>query len=236
MNQLTQRFDSAYRRIEHQLKVICESDQYLAFYKLIEMAAKASPAVRQSERLLRTFGNLRNVLVHDKLEMAVPNEQTVLKIEAIANTLENPPKLVQLFSMKVETCSLMDSVGKAARTMHDMCFSQLPVLDGNRVVGLLTAETIARWLATRLQADGILEGEPVEAVLKHQELDSTYKFHSREASVFDGLASFDEALHGGNDLDAILLTHSGSKTESLLGIVTPADIPHLIREAQLNTV
>ena len=33
-------------------------------------------------------------------------------------------------------------------------FSQLPVCDGSEFAGLLTAETIARWLATQLIEDG----------------------------------------------------------------------------------
>ena len=127
-------------------------------------------------------------------------------------------------------------VGSAARIMHDKSFSQLPVVEGSKIVGLLTTETIARWLATQFQKnEGILEDEPIAAVLKHQEKDSTYKVLAREANAFDALALFDEALHAGNDLDAILLTHNGSKNELLLGILTPYDIPRLISEAHLNT-
>jgi CBS domain-containing protein len=235
MNTQTQRYNSAFRRIEHRLKVVCGAGEYLPFYKLIENAARKNSVVGQYERILRHFGSLRNVLVHERQEYAVPNERAVLQIEAIATTLESPPKLIPMFSMNVATCTLTDSIGSASRTMYDRRFSQLPVVDGTGVVGLLTAETIARWLATRLQSDGILESEPVEAVLKHREKDSTYILLGPDASIFDALASFDDALHAGSDLDAIFVTNNGSKSEGLMGILTPFDIPRLIREAQLNT-
>lgn len=119
--------------------------------------------------------------------------------------------------------------------MYDLKFSQLPVVDDRGLIDLLTSETIARWVATRLESDGILESEPIETVLAHRERDSTHRVLSREATVFDALDLFDEALHAGNDLDAILLTNSGSNKEMLLGILTPFDIPRMFREAQLRT-
>ena len=52
-------------------------------------------------------------------------------------------------------------------------------------------------------------------------------FILRTATVASALAAFDKFLHRGKRLDAILLTNSGLKTESLLGIVTIHDIPKL---------
>ena len=44
--------------------------------------------------------------------------------------------------------------------MHDGSFSQPPVYSGNELVGLLTSETVARWLGDRLtDGHGILEEE-----------------------------------------------------------------------------
>lgn len=137
--------------------------------------------------------------------------------------------------MNVETCSPTDSILAAARTMHDKKFSQLPVVDDGGVVALLTSETIARWLAARLERDELLQSEPVESVLQHRENDSTFEFASRNATIFDALELFDKALHAGKDIDAILITQAGRKHESLLGILTPFDIPRLLKEAQLKS-
>ncbi len=74
------------------------------------------------------------------------------------------------------------------------------------MVGLLTGETIARWLATRLEGRiGFLEEEPVDRVLKHQEA-AGYILVGKTATVFDGLKAFDQSLHSGTSLQAITET------------------------------
>ncbi len=117
--------------------------------------------------------------------------------------------------------------------MHDGSFSQLPIYDGQNCVGLLTAETIARWLANHL-ADGVglIEERPVADVMQHEEDHENYTFTARTATVTEGLVAFDDFLHRGKRLEAILITHSGSSTEKLLGIVTIYDIPKLRRAIQ----
>ena len=116
--------------------------------------------------------------------------------------------------------------------MHDNSFSQLPVHDGEKLVGLLTGETIARWLAARLDGGvGILEEEPVRKVLEHQEA-AGYVLVAQAATVFDGLKAFDQSLRSGTALQAVIVTANGQATETPLGIVTPSDIPGLVRAAE----
>jgi CBS domain-containing protein len=112
--------------------------------------------------------------------------------------------------------------------MHDGSFSQLPVCDGSGLVGLLTTETIARWLADRLACGlRLLEEEAVESVMRHQEGTHCHELMGRDATVEDAFAAFDHHLHSGRTLDAIVLTHSGMKTERPIGIVTVSDMPRL---------
>ena len=118
--------------------------------------------------------------------------------------------------------------------MYDNSFSQLPVHDGEKLVGLLTGETIARWLAARLEGRvGILEEEPVDKVLQHQE-EAGYVIVAQIATVFDGLKEFDQSLHSGRTLQAVIVTANGRPSEAPLGIVTPTDIPGLVRSAKLE--
>jgi hypothetical protein len=103
---------------------------------------------------------------------------------------------------------------------------------GERLVGLLTGETIARWLAARLDGGvGILEEEPVAKGLEYQEA-AGYVLVGQSATVFDGLKEFDHSLYSGTALQAVIVTASGKATETPLGIVTPSDIPGLVRAAE----
>jgi hypothetical protein len=49
----------------------------------------------------------------------------------------------------------------------------------------------------------------------------------RNATVDDALSEFDDHMHAGKMLDAIILTHNGNKQERPLGIVTATDQPKL---------
>jgi hypothetical protein len=49
----------------------------------------------------------------------------------------------------------------------------------------------------------------------------------RLATVDDALSEFDDHMHAGKMLDAIILTHNGSERERPPGIVTASDHPKL---------
>jgi CBS domain-containing protein len=234
MHALTSRFVSAFNRIEKRLMAIVGLKDYLPFAQLVDKAAGKNSAVRQFGKRLKSLGNLHNLLVHDhehQKEVAVPTERTVRGLEALADTITSPPSLLTVAGKTVRTCRPSDQVGEAARVMHDNSFSQLPVHDGEKLVGLLTGETIALWLAARLDGGvGILEEEPVGKVLEYQEA-AGYVLVAHTATVFDGLKEFDHALRSGTALQAVIVTASGKATETPLGIVTPSDIPGLVRAA-----
>jgi CBS domain-containing protein len=237
VNQLTSRFLSAFNRIEKRLKALAGAGSHVAFFQLIDRAASTDRAVARHRARLRRLGNMRNMFVHEHdhdSEVAIPTEQTVTAIESLAAALESPPLLLSLSAQDVKQCQRGDPVGAAARAMYDGAFSQLPVYDGARLVGLLTGETIARWLiATHAPGREVNFNEPVHEVLTHREPTTTHALLPQSATVFDGLARFEEALHQGQALLALLITTTGEETDPLLGIVTPTDIPRLVRKANV---
>ena len=180
---------------------------------------------------LKTLGELRNFLVHEyksEQPLAFPCESTVQRIQVIRDELLSPVKLVDLFRHPVETCSPTDPIGVATKKMHDGSFSQLPVYSGNTLIGVLSSETVARWLAAQLaDGQGILEERAVEEVMRHEEGTHSYVVMGRSATVDDALSEFDDQMHAGRVLDAIILTHNGSKKERPVGIVTATDQPKL---------
>lgn len=233
MNPLTTRFLSTFNQIEKHLYSITKTQQHTPFSGVVERAATQSAVIRQLKSILKDFADLRNVLVHQydsEKEIAIPSVEAVADLEDLAEKLLSPPTLLSLFAMQVEICHSTDPVGTAAKKMHSHSFSQLPVYENDRMIGLLTAETIARWLAVRLEGDiGMLEEEPINKVLPHQENQSYHVLMGREATVFDALEEFEKSLHSGKSLDAIVLTHSGKATEAPLAIITISDMPKLVK-------
>lgn len=233
MSDLPKRYMDAFKRVEHQLRVITCSKQHGRFNDLVNEAAKSNVVIQNIEGRLKALGNLRNSLSHERQELATPTLQTVEWIERIADSLESPPKLSSLFAIDIKTCKPSDSIKVVAQLMHDHAFSQVPVIEAGSIVGLLTAETIVRWLANKLCEGNTVTESPVALVMEFKEKDSFCKVLSSEATVFDALHAFDEAAKSRTDLDAILVTNEGTSGEVPIGILTSFDIPRLI-ESQLR--
>ena len=155
MNELTSLFLSAFNHIEKHLEEVVNPKKHIPFSRLVDRAASKSNAVKRFAKELIFLGSLRNVLVHDHehdKEVATPTVGTVMEIETLAKTLTAPPLLLSLVNQSVTRCSSSDSIATAARIMYDNCFSQLPVYDNEQFIGMLTGETITRWLSEHLDA------------------------------------------------------------------------------------
>ena len=238
MNELTSLFLSAFNHIEKHLEEVVNPKKHIPFSRLVDRAASKSNAVKRFAKELMFLGSLRNVLVHDHehdKEVATPTVGTVMEIETLAKTLTAPPRLLSLVNQSVTRCSSADAIATAARIMYDNCFSQLPVYDNGQFIGMLTGETITRWLSEHLDSEGgTFAGEPVRKVLDRQEKKVKYTFLPQDATVFDALNEFDRFLQSGRVLRAIIITANGQATEPPLGIVTPSDIPRLVRTSNLR--
>lgn len=75
MDEMIQRFQRAFNTIERQLRLISNSGQRQRFYELIDSAAQKNTAVCRCDRVLRKFGDLRNLLTHDNQDLAVPSKR-----------------------------------------------------------------------------------------------------------------------------------------------------------------
>ncbi len=233
MDDLSSRFVEAYKEIEKWMRSRVRVPPKTPFHELVDLVAEDHETVNRHAELLKMLGRLRNLVVHEysrSKPVAVPTIHSVDQITSLRDQLLSPPALLSVSTSPVEACAPSDPVGRAAKKMHDGSYSQLPVYDGTAFVGLLTAETVARWVAGNL-ADGqeLMEEEKVADVLRHQEDPANHTFLGRTSTVLDGLAAFDDFLKRGKRLDAILLTENGRPSEQPLGIATVHDIPKMRR-------
>lgn len=231
MDDASSRFVDTYNIIHNWMRKELDAPRE-DFWRLLDDMALKHPDFRRHVEHLRAFAEVRNLIVHKysrERPLVVPSILSLQKFVAIKEQLLSPPRLLDFASTPVEQCKPTDPLGSCVKKMHDGVFSQLPVFEGNNYCGLLTAETIARWLATEFVGDwqGIVIETCVTEVLKHQENDDNYKFMSAKATVTEALSAFEEFQRNGKRLEAILITNSGSPTEPLLGIVTILDIPKL---------
>ena len=151
-----ERFLDAFAAIERLLRQKAGAGREVRFFALIGTVAARDPAVRRFAVDLREYADLRNAIVHERGDghlIAEPHESTVGRIEEIRSLLERPPQLTNSFHGPVQVVDPSDPVGTAAQQMRAGDFSQLPVYKGPAFIGLLTAETVTRWLAAGTSHD-----------------------------------------------------------------------------------
>lgn len=231
MDDLSSLYLDAFNAIEKWMRAQVNSADRMDFPELVDTVSDSNYSVRRHNLVLKDLNRFRNYVVHQYRRLkplAVPTAEAVQQIIAIRNEFLSPPSLFSLAAKPVEQCGPSEALGVSVKKMHDGVFSQLPIHDGQKCLGLLTAETIARWLANHLgDGAGLVEEQPVADVMKHQEDHDNHTFLARTATVADGLYAFNEFLRRGKRLEAILITQNGRPSESLLGIVTINDIPKL---------
>jgi predicted transcriptional regulator len=237
MDPKSSEFLACFNTIEQHLKHAADAAEHLDFVQLLHQSNLLGIVSSVQNKELKRFARLRNLIAHehsDQAPLAVPTDHTLQQIRTLARLISNPPKLENLAHKHVDCGRPEDPLGECIRLMHDKDYSQLPIYDDRVFQGLLTADTIARWLGSAFTADGqgIVEDQSVRDVLKHQSSADNVGFISRGAAVGEALRHFDESQQKGHRLDALLMTNSGQPNQALLGIVTIYDIPRLLQAIQ----
>src|SRR5262245_10002366 len=127
MDAQSSQFLDAFSSIERHLRQNVNAENHLPFHQLVERAATRDRAVNRYRAQLRTFGNLRNFIVHEYRHhdpVAVPSPATVERLKKMRDELLPPAKLVSVCRREVATCSPADPIGSASRKMHEGGFSQ----------------------------------------------------------------------------------------------------------------
>jgi predicted transcriptional regulator len=231
MDENTSRYLDAFNAIEKWLRSQVPDPNRFDLPTLIDVVADCDYLVRRHSGKLKDLNRFRNFVVHDYSRdraLAMPTKMAADVISAICQELVSPALLLTLAARPVEVCLPEDSITRAVQKMREGSFSQIPVCAERKFLGLLTAETVARWLSIDLPANGgLIEEKTVAEVLAHQEHADNHEFLPKSSTAGDGLAAFDRYLKRGVRLEAILITENGVSTEGVLGIVTVHDIPRL---------
>lgn len=221
----------AFVRVERHLRGLVDGRRDETFGALLSRASATSAVVRRFADDLREYADLRNAIVHERRggePIAEPHDQTINDLQRIAGIIADPPRVNQLGTMNVVTCAPETPIGTSAREMLAGDFSQLPVYREREFVDLLTSETIARWLGSELERHGgILEEQPVSAVLQFREPSSLEKFIGRDRIVIEVIDLFETTARDGKNLDAVIVTQNGTPRETPLYILTVFDLPRL---------
>lgn len=236
------RFLKASNETERHLQTVLQEDESISFKKLVrEQGNRRVGPVRTHEYELKNLADLRNTIVHnprrDGVAIAEPRRDIVERMGELKILIIDPPKAYPRFETNVTTARRDSPVRKIIQDMQQRNYSQAPILDdGNNVLGLLTANTIARWVGANIDQDRqgdeflLTEETTVAHVQEYIEREDNYTFLTRSATFFDAAEVFRVKSDGYGPIDAVLITENGESFESLLGIVTVADLPAIQRK------
>jgi predicted transcriptional regulator len=219
------RFLAAFHRIEQSMKDIIGTTDHLSFHKLVELSKKKNAIIRRYEENLREYATLRNAIVHHQTSpeyaIAEPHDEIVEALELIDMAVAKPITVGKMFERNVSILQAKDTLKNALILIQEKQYSQIPVYEGTKFVGLFTAVGLMFWLAKNVERGNDISWEmTVESTLEHKRKEENHKFVPREMSIFEAEELFKDAMAKGKRLEALLITDQ----LGLVGIVTPLDL------------
>lgn len=235
MAKKNEEYTNIYNELDEHLSKILWRDNYGKGYtgyknKLRDIKnnnqLKESFIIRRYFDMFKTFGYIRNEIVHKYKNKITITEEALEEIKKYLDILKNPPKVIKLFKRDVHTCSLNDSLSSVIKEMKDKIYTHIPVYDGNQFLELLTESSIIYWIEKYIDEtwDLILENVKVKDVLTENPNDR-YEFISQNTNIYEIKSMFEENIKDGERLGALLITNLWKKEEPLVGIITAWDLP-----------
>ena len=255
------RFEAAYNRIDRELQRLLDEPREgrrRGFASCVrQIAAERRHFGRHLDFLLEA-GELRNAIVHNRMGaaeyIAVPTQSTVAQLEAIDEELRKPAALRAFAAREVVAVSVDDRVGHVLALVKQKGFVRFPVKRDGRIIALLTASGVVRWIASHDidacalpsparegraiagpldETVRISDGEriictiaavSVGEVLARDHRKDEFAILPRDASVESALALWSRNPR----LEAVIVTERGRADEAPLGIATATDLIKLI--------
>lgn len=225
----SKKFIEAYNKIDHNLRAQYNFKRGQSFGDMIRRCSAINSIVRKFEDVLIDYSRLRNAIIHNENEdyvIAEPHDDVVEKIEKISELICTPPLVINTVCNKaILTCDAQDSVGKVLEKMYESSYSNLPIYQDNKLVGMANGQKLANRIGEEK-----FKGKSVDEFLKNTSILEVVMQEISPAvyySIQPVTLTIDQALnmfYSNRKLIAILISKTGSLNEPALGIVTVADI------------
>lgn len=228
------RFIAIYNELDHYLRNLLHRREWVSFKELVITASKFHRVVRKYREDLLQIADLRNILVHSFTGKAIaePTDYAIKIANRIKDLIISPPTVIPKFEKEVITVQSNEKIKDVIKRMKQNDFSKFPVYNGNHFIGLLTAETVVRWLATSMSINNTAAKEVI-SYAKHKD---NYTFISKDTDLFQIAETFEIYHRNGKRLDAIIITNSGKMDELPIGIITIYDIGEVYKAIEIREI
>jgi hypothetical protein len=120
---------------------------------------------------LQTYAALRNAIDHNShrgaYPIAEPIPEIVEEIRQLRDKIKAPPEAIAVLpEMDVRSVHSSEPVSVALEYVRQFDFSQLPIYESDQYVGILTTNTIARWIAQQIVDGGVHRDAAISEVME----------------------------------------------------------------------
>ena len=223
-----ERFIKAYNALDHGLRTQYNFKRSMAFSDIIRRSVMLNSVIRKYEDDLVDYGRLRNAIVHNGSEteiIAEPHINIVEKLERIAKLVCTPPRVVDSICRKDVLCvNSNDTLEFVIERISKSGYSNLPVYDGNKLVGIANGQRIldclGKAIANDKNLDEFCKTVMIGDVVSSQISDIYYAIADENITLEEALNLF----YKNRKMLVILITKNGTDAERPLGIISVSDI------------
>ena len=225
-------FINSYNKIDAQLRQLYDFKPSQSFSDMVRRSAEKNGVIRKYENDLMDFARLRNAIVHQSTDgkiIAVPCDEVVEEIQLIERLLCTPPTIGATLREK-RIVSVDDSISlkQVIRLIANTNYSNLPVYDGRRMIGVLNNRRLVRGMGSALEEGnpiGDYLSQPCVSAIHEGDMMRFYKVLGKKNTVQEAIDAFDE----NRKLLAVIVTASGNPNDEIVNLLTSADLPKLLR-------
>lgn len=218
------RFIKAFNDIEIHFKSAAGAKPSARFAEVARTCAKQNKLPAAQLDALLSFGMLRNAIAHGRYyngrPIAEPVSEVVEEIERLRKQVMTPRKVLEVLEPK-QVCFVHpdDHIAKALEYVRRFDYSQIPVYDEAGYLGILTTNSIARWLAQRLASQDALQSAPVREVLTFSELTDQAALVDSSMTAAEAVDTLHRSESGQAPVSALIITENGLRTDTPLRVV-----------------
>lgn len=220
-------FIDLFTEIEQKLKEVCGDTFHTNFSELLRKSRNLSPVVQRYTNDLREYAQLRNAIIHTRREnfiIAEPHIEVINELRHIRNLLYNPPRVSKVMKEKPFYATPKTPLLEMLEIFANKGFMRCPVVDKDKIICLITAKTLARWIITK---PSNFQNSTLNELIPYAD-SNDYIIVSENADIVSLIGQFKNSIKKGNYLQAVLVTKNGQINSPLTGILTPSDLPSLM--------
>ncbi len=222
------KFLNIFNALERHLQIHFNGGNFGPFRFLLKRAVAKDAVLRKYQDKLYTFGDLRNVLVHnDRFEgrtIAEPLDDIITEFEQIWELVQHPRK-VDIFEKKIFYCFMDDKLDKALQLLKKYKITQIPILSEGNIVDVLNGNHITFWLAG--QENPVPDETSISSVLMQAEYRRNFDLIPRRLSVYEAAEMYRNSFRRepkNRYYDALIITQNGKPNEKMMGIIVLKDV------------